>query len=64
MTEALTARRRDILRLLAHGLSNGAIASELGLTEGTVKGHVTQILERLGAANRVEAARIAFRAGW
>ncbi|MGW5464253.1 LuxR C-terminal-related transcriptional regulator [Streptomyces sp. NPDC003996] len=63
LVESLTGRQRDILRLLAGGLSNAAIASELGLTEGTVKGDVSQVMERLGAANRVEAARVAFRAG-
>ncbi|MET8806286.1 response regulator transcription factor [Streptomyces sp. NPDC004546] len=63
LVESLTDRQRDILRLLAGGLSNAAIASELGLTEGTVKGHVSQVMERLGATNRVEAARVAFRAG-
>ncbi|WP_433446729.1 response regulator transcription factor [Streptomyces sp. CA-142005] len=55
--------QRDILRFLAGGLSNAAIAFELGLTEGTVNGHVSQVMERLGATNRVEAARVAFRAG-
>ncbi|MGW2555061.1 response regulator [Streptomyces sp. NPDC001635] len=63
LIESLTERQQDIISLLCHGLSNADIASELGLTEGTVKGHITQILERLGATNRVEAARIAFRAG-
>ncbi len=63
LVQSLTDRQLDVLRLLAHGLSNQEIGAELGMTEGTVKGHVSQILERLGAANRVAAARIAYRAG-
>ncbi|MFJ3583007.1 response regulator [Streptomyces sp. NPDC090127] len=61
--DALTGRQLDVLRLLGRGLSNAGIGAELGMTEGTVKAHVTQLLARLGVSNRVEAARIAFRAG-
>ncbi|MET9472977.1 response regulator [Streptomyces sp. NPDC002917] len=60
---SLTDRQVEVLRLLALGLSNANIATELGMTEGTVKGHVTQLLARLGVTNRVAAARIAYRAG-
>ncbi|MFI9649995.1 response regulator [Streptomyces sp. NPDC052040] len=60
--ETLSKRERHILRLLARGLSNGAIASEIGTTEGTVKGHVSNVLTKLGAASRVQAARLAYRA--
>ncbi|WP_327128237.1 response regulator transcription factor [Streptomyces sp. NBC_01727] len=60
---SLTERQAEVLRLLALGLSNANIATELGMTEGTVKGHVTQLLARLGVTNRVAAARIAYRAG-
>ncbi|MFE4651835.1 response regulator [Streptomyces sp. NPDC056707] len=60
---SLTERQVEVLRLLALGLSNASIATELGMTEGTVKGHVTQLLARLGVTNRVAAARIAYRAG-
>ncbi|MGY4916254.1 response regulator [Streptomyces sp. 900116325] len=60
---SLTERQVEVLRLLALGLSNANIATELGMTEGTVKGHVTQLLVRLGVTNRVAAARIAYRAG-
>lgn len=57
---ALTGRQRDVLTLLAAGLSNADIAERLHLGLGTVKTHVRDILARLGAKNRVEAARIAF----
>ncbi|MGW2017142.1 response regulator [Streptomyces sp. NPDC001927] len=60
---SLTARQVDVLRLLGRGLSNAGIGAELGMTEGTVKSHVTQLLARLGVSNRVEAARIAYRSG-
>ncbi|MEU8485953.1 response regulator transcription factor [Streptomyces sp. NPDC048641] len=63
LADMLTGRQLDVLRLLCRGMSNTDIAAELGMTEGTVKGHVTQLLSRLGARNRVEAARIAYRAG-
>ncbi|MFI5985165.1 response regulator [Streptomyces sp. NPDC051555] len=58
----LTPRQRDVLALLAQGMSNAAIATALGMTEGTVKGYVSQVLSRLGADNRVQAARIAYLA--
>lgn len=54
----LTPRERDVLRLLSLGRTNAEIARELFLSEATVKGHVSSILLRLGAANRVEAALI------
>lgn len=54
--EGLTTRRREVLRLLAQGLSNKRIALELNLAEGTVKLHVSAILRALGARNRTEAA--------
>ncbi|MER7953646.1 response regulator transcription factor [Streptomyces sp. NPDC096030] len=60
---SLTARQTDVLRLLGRGLSNADIGTELGMTEGTVKAHVTQLLARLEVSNRVEAARIAYRSG-
>ncbi|MGI5500525.1 response regulator [Lentzea sp. CA-135723] len=61
--EALTARERDVLKLLGQGLSNAQIARRLDLVEGTVKGHVSAILSRLGAENRVQAAIVAHEAG-
>jgi DNA-binding NarL/FixJ family response regulator len=59
----LTGRERDVLRLLGDGLSNAQIGRRLGLVEGTVKAHVSAILLRLGARNRVQAAIVAHEAG-
>jgi DNA-binding NarL/FixJ family response regulator len=61
--ESLTPRERDVLALLGEGLSNAQIARRLELVEGTVKGHVSAILTRLGAQNRVQAAIVAHEAG-
>lgn len=55
---ALTRRQREILSLVGSGLSNRRIAERTGLTEGTVKLHVSNILKRLGARNRTEAVRM------
>ncbi|MFB7308278.1 response regulator [Streptomyces sp. NPDC056192] len=60
---SLSPREHEVLRLLARGLTNTDIASALGMTEGTVKGHVSSILAKLGADSRVQAARIAYRTG-
>ncbi|RGD59519.1 DNA-binding response regulator [Kitasatospora xanthocidica] len=60
---ALTTRERDVLTLIAAGLSNGQIARRLGVVEGTVKAHVSSILARLGVANRAAAAVLAHEAG-
>jgi two-component system response regulator DegU len=56
--EPLSEREVEVLRLLADGLSNKAIASQLILAEGTVKNHVSTILDKLHAANRTQAARV------
>ena len=56
LAELLTRRELDVLRLMARGDSNKAIATELVVSEGTVKFHVKNILRKLRAANRVEAA--------
>jgi DNA-binding NarL/FixJ family response regulator len=57
--DRLTAREREIVALLAEGLSNRAAAERLGIAERTVKFHVAEILARLGAANRAQAVAIA-----
>jgi len=54
----LTRRQRDVLSLLAEGMPNQAIAESLGLTLSTVKGHVSKILDVLGAENRTQATLI------
>jgi DNA-binding NarL/FixJ family response regulator len=61
--ESLTDRERAVLSLLGAGLSNAEIAQRLHLVEGTVKGHVSAILARLGLGNRVQAALLAHDAG-
>lgn len=61
--DALTARERSVLELLARGLSNKQIARELGLTEGTVKGYVSHVLDKLGVCDRTQAAIWAHKAG-
>ena len=55
----LTPRQQDVLRLLAEGMSNKNIASELGMAEATVRTHITSILRTLGVRNRTEAAIVA-----
>jgi DNA-binding NarL/FixJ family response regulator len=55
----LTARQAEILDCLRQGLSNKEIGLRLGLSEKTVKAHVTGVLRGLGAANRAEAVRLA-----
>lgn len=59
----LTDREREVLSFLGSGASNAQIAGDLFLTEGTVKGHVSTILGKLGLANRVQAAILAYDAG-
>jgi DNA-binding NarL/FixJ family response regulator len=61
--DRLSAREREILVLLADGLSNGEIAARLYLGVGTVKDHVSAILTKLGVNGRVQAALAAERAG-
>ncbi len=63
MRARLTGRQRDVLKLVGEGKSNRAIASALGLAEGTIKIHVTAILRTLRVANRTQAAMIVARIG-
>lgn len=59
---SLTARERQILMLLADGLTNRAIGDQVALSEGTVKTYVTKILAKLGVEHRSQAAVMASRA--
>jgi NarL family two-component system response regulator LiaR len=61
--DILTDRERDVLRLIANGKSNKAIASALSLSVGTVKGYVSAILAKLSVADRTQAALLAVRWG-
>jgi DNA-binding NarL/FixJ family response regulator len=60
----LNRSQREILRLMTDGLSNREIASQIHLSENTVKSHIQEILRRLEARNRVQAAVRATREGW
>ena len=60
---SLTPRELDVLGLMADGLTNRAIAHQLGLSEFTVKSHVNAILRKLGAQSRTDAAMRAARLG-
>ena len=60
---ALSRREREVLRLIAAGHSNKQIAQTLGITERTVKFHVTSVLNKLGAENRAQAVALAGQRG-
>lgn len=62
--DPLTDRERQVLRLAGEGQSSGDIASDLGLSEGTVRNYLSEAISKLGAGNRVEAARLARTKGW
>ncbi len=56
LPDPLTERELDVLRLLAEGMSNREIGNKLSLTEGTVKNYVTNVLQKIGARDRTQAA--------
>ena len=60
----LTSRERDVLTAGREGASIAAIASQLALSEGTVRNHLSAIIQKLGVHNRVEAAHLAEQKGW
>jgi DNA-binding NarL/FixJ family response regulator len=64
MDDALTTREIDVLRGVAGGNSNGGIASELSISEHTVKNHVKSILSKLRASDRTHAVMIALKRGF
>jgi len=60
----MTSRETDVLRLAAAGASTAEIATQLCLTTGTVRNHISAIITKTGARNRVDVIRIANRSGW
>ena len=62
--DPLTDRERQVLRLADEGLSGAEIAKRLKLSEGTVRNYLSESIGKLGARNRVEAARLARQKGW
>ena len=61
--EALTPRQREVLLLIARGLSNSEIEVELGITRATCRSHITALLARLGARDRAQLVIAAYEAG-
>ncbi|HEX3738322.1 MAG TPA: response regulator transcription factor [Terriglobales bacterium] len=62
--DPLTDRERQVLRLAGDGMASIDIAEKLSLSEGTVRNYLSEAMSKLGAANRVEASRIARTKGW
>jgi two-component system response regulator DesR len=62
--DPLTDRERQVLRRAGEGMSSGDIAAELSLSEGTVRNYLSEAISKMGAGNRVEAARMARIKGW
>jgi two-component system, NarL family, response regulator DesR len=62
--DPLTDRERQVLRLAGEGRSGAEIANDLHLSEGTVRNYLSEAVSKIGASNRVDAARIARAKGW
>jgi len=62
--DPLNERERQALRLAGEGLSAGDIAARLNLSQGTVRNYLSEAIGKLGAANRIEAYRLARQKGW
>lgn len=62
--DPLTDRERQVVRLAGEGVASAEIAERLGLSEGTVRNYLSEAMGKLGASNRVDAARIARAKGW
>lgn len=62
--DPLTDRERQVLRMAGEGQTSADIASRLNLSEGTVRNYLSEAISKLGAGNRIEAARIAREKGW
>ena len=62
--DPLSDRERQILQLAADGRSSSEIATQLRLSEGTVRNYLSEVISKLGATNRIDAARIARSRGW
>src|SRR2546421_84267 len=60
----LTSRERGVLKASLFGASLAEIAAQLVLSEGTVRNHLSTAMQKLGAQNRMEAARLAEQKGW
>ena len=63
LSKSLSEREREVLRLIAEGLSNAQIAARLVISERTVKSHVNNILSKLHVVDRTQAAIFAWRTG-